>query len=99
MKRRFLTLFIAGTVCLSLTGGAFVGAAAAQGGQAELVAKLEARARQLERATEGTKGAHVALLEMQRLQVKKLIERIKAGETVDPQEIDALLRKDVHAVR
>lgn len=95
MKRSFLRLLTAAAVYASLAAGAL----AAQTGQPELIARLEARAQQLERATEGTKGAHVALLRMQRVQVKKLIERIKAGENVDPQEIDALLRKDVHSVR
>lgn len=99
MKRLFFTLLTAGTVCLSLTVGAFAEAPVDQNGKTDLVAKLGARAQQLERATEGTKGAHAALLGMQRVRVKKLIERIEAGENVDPQEIDILLRKDVHSVR
>jgi hypothetical protein len=84
---------------LSLTVGAFAETPVAQAGTSERVAELEARARQLERAAEGTKGAHAALLGRQRVRVHQLIDRIKAGENVDPQEIEALLRKDVHAVR
>jgi hypothetical protein len=92
-------LFTAGTLCLSLTVGVFAETPVAQARTNEWIAKLEARARQLEQAAEGTKGAHAALLGMQRVRVHQLIERIKAGENVDPQEIDALLRKDVHSVR
>lgn len=97
MKRSFLRLLTAVAVSASLATGTV--ALAAQTGQPKLIARLEARAQQLERATEGTKGAHVALLRMQRVRVKELIERIKTGGNVDPQEIDALLRQDVHSVR
>lgn len=99
MKRPFFRLLTAGAGCVVLAGCAFVAAPAAQAGKTGVVARLEARAQQLEQAAQGTKGAHAALLGMQRVRVKKLIERIKAGENVDPQEIDALLRKDVHSVR
>lgn len=99
MKWPFFMLLTAGAGCVLLTGCAVVEAPATQAGKTGVVARLEERAQQLERATQGTKGAHAALLGMQRVRVKKLIERIKAGENVDPQEIDILLRKDVHSVR
>ena len=92
-------LLAAGTGCVFLTGCAVVKTPATQAGESGVVARLEARAQQFEQATQGTKGAHVALLRMQRFRVKKLIERLKAGENVDPQEIAVLLRKDVHSVR
>lgn len=98
MKRPFLRLFTAGAGCVLLTGCAVIETPAPRAGTGGVIARLEARAHQLEWAAQGTKGTHAALLGMQRVRVKKLIERIKAGENVDPQEIDALLRKDVHSV-
>ncbi len=99
MKRPFLMSCVAGAACVLLTGCAVVQAPVAQPRQTGVVARLEERAQQLEHAAAGTKGGHAALLGLQRFRVKKLIERLKAGEHVDPQEIDALLRKDVHSVR
>ncbi len=99
MKWPFFLLFVAGVEGVLLTGCAAVEAPAPPAGERGVVARLEVRAQQLERAAQGTKGSHAALLGMQKRRVKKLIERIKAGENVDPQEIDKLLRTDVHSVR
>jgi hypothetical protein len=99
MKWSSLMLLTAGAAGVLLTGCAVVKTPASQAGESGVVARLEVRAQQLEWAAQGTKGAHAALLGMQRVRVKQLIERIKAGENVDSQEIEALLRKDVHSVR
>ena len=93
MKRQFFTLLTAGVTCASLTAGAFAAPPAADSEKAQLVSKLEQRAQRLERQAQATKGAGRQEMELQRLRVKKLIERIQAGESVDPQEIDTLLRK------
>lgn len=91
MKRQFFTLVTAGVLCASLVAGAFAGSPGLE--HAKLVLKLEERAQQLEQRAQATKGAPRMELEMQRLQVRKLIEKIKAGGYVDPKEIDALLVK------
>jgi len=99
MKWLSFMVLTAGAAGVVLTGCAVGRTPASQAGESGVVARLEARVQQLEWAAQGTKGAHAALLGMQRMRVKQLIERLKAGETVDAQEIDALLRKDVHSVR
>lgn len=93
MKRRVLTLFIAGVVCGSLTTGAFAGSPQAEFDKATVISKLEHRARRLEQAAQMTKGAGRQELELQRFRVKQLIKRIEAGEDVDRQEIIMLLSK------
>jgi hypothetical protein len=93
MKRQFFTLFTTGVLCTSLTASAFAGSPTADTEKAELISKLEQRAHRLEWDAQGTKGVPRAQLEQRSLRVKKLIERLKAGETVDPQEIDKLLQK------
>jgi hypothetical protein len=95
MKRQFFTLFTAGVFCASLTAGAFAAGppAADTAAKDRLISKLEQRAHALDWDAQGTKGVPRARLEQRSLRVKKLIERLKAGETVDPQEIDKLLQQ------
>lgn len=92
MKRRVMIALTAGVVCLWLTTGVFASSSAGDAENAQLISKLEQQARRLERHAQATKGVPRLRLEMQRLRVKNLINRIQAGEAVDPQEIDALLR-------
>ncbi|MGH7961967.1 MAG: hypothetical protein ACRERD_09105 [Candidatus Binatia bacterium] len=95
MKRQFFTLFTAGVVCLSLTAGAFAGSPRTDSEKAQVVMKLEDRAQQLAWRAQELKAAKrpsdSLTVETQRLQVQSLIERIRAGESLSPREIDALL--------
>jgi hypothetical protein len=93
MKRQLFTLFATGVFCASLTGGVFATSPPADAARERLIAQLEQRAHRLDWDAQGTKGVPRARLEQQSLRVKRLIERLKAGETVDPQEIDKLLQK------
>lgn len=93
MERYVFTLLTVGVLCTSLTTGAFTASPAADSEKTRLVSKLEQRAQRLGRHAQTTKGAGRQEFELQQLRVKKLIERLKAGESVDPQEIDNLLRK------
>ena len=96
MKRQFFTLLTTGVFCASLTAGAFASSPTADKAKIELISKLEQRAHRLEWDAQGTKGVPRARLEQRSLRVKKMIERLKAGETVDPQEIDKLLQQGLH---
>ncbi len=93
MKRQFFTLFATGVLCASLTAGAFAGSPEAAFRKAQVISQLEQRAQRLGQHAQTTKGAGRQEFELQQRQVKQLIERIRAGESVDPQEIDNLLRK------
>ncbi len=93
MKRQFFILFTTGIFCASLTAGAFANSSSTGSEKGRVVSQLEKRAQRLEQHAQGTKGAGRQEFELQRRQVQDLIERIKAGESVDPQEIDHLLRK------
>ena len=92
MKHPFFTVLTAGVLGLSLTAGAFADSPRAGSQQVALVATLEQRAQRLEQHAQTTTGGGRQMFEIQRRQVQQLIERIKAGEAVDPQEIDMLLR-------
>jgi len=91
MKRQLFTLFLAGLTCASLTAGAFTHAFTADSDKARVVSQLENRAQRLEQHAQSTKGAGRQEFEIQRHQVQDLIERLKAGQAVDPQELDTLL--------
>ena len=93
MKRQFFTLLTTGTLCAPLTVGALAGSPAADSEKAQFVSKLEQRAQRLEWNAQATKGAARQELEMQRFRLKKMIKRIEAGEEIDRQEIDTLLRQ------
>lgn len=94
MKRQFFMLFTTGVLCVSLTAGALAGSPQAAFDEARVISGLEQRARRLEWDAQTTKGAGRQERELQRFQIKKLIERIKAGAYVQPQEIDRLLREE-----
>lgn len=97
MKRPFFTLFATGVLCASLTAGAFAGSPRADSEKAQVVMNLEDRAQQLAwRAQElqaAKRHADALALKTQRLQVQNLIERLKAGESLSPRELDTLLGK------
>jgi len=93
MKRQFFTLFTAGVLCASLIVGAFASPPTADTEQDKLISQLEQKAHRLEWEAQATKGAPRALRGLQSLRVKKLIQRLQAGEAVDPQEVDKLLKE------
>ncbi len=93
MKHHVFTLFTAGILCASLTAGAFASSPVASSEKDKVIPKLEQQAHRLEWDAQTTKGSARALREMQSLRVKKLIQRLQAGEPVDPQEIDKLLKQ------
>jgi hypothetical protein len=93
MKRQFFTLLTTGVLSIALAAGAFAASPAADFDKDKVVSQLERRAQRLEWQAQATKGAGRQELELQRFHMKKLIERLKAGEAVDPQEIDMLLKK------
>jgi 3-oxoacyl-[acyl-carrier-protein] synthase III len=92
MKRPFFPVLTAGVLGASLTAGAFADSPRAGSQQVALIATLEQRAQRLEQHVQTTTGGGRQVFEIQRRQVQHLIARIKAGEAVDPHEIDMLLR-------
>jgi hypothetical protein len=93
MKRYVFTLLTAGVLCTSLTASAFASSPTANTEKDKVIPQLEQQANRLEGAAQATKGSARALREMQSYRVKKLIERLQAGDPVDPQEIDKLLKQ------
>ena len=94
MTRQFFTLFTTATLCVSLTAGAFAASSPTTGTEKDaVVSKLQQQAHRFESDAQATKGSARALREMQSYRVKKLIQRLQAGEAVDPNEIDKLLNE------
>jgi hypothetical protein len=95
MTRQFFILLTAATLCVSLTAtaGAFANPESTNADKSNAVSQLENRTKQLEQHAWTTTGGGRQLLQLQRRHVQDLIERIKAGESVDPREIDKLLRE------
>jgi hypothetical protein len=93
MTRPFFTLFTAATLCVSLTAGAFASSPTAATDQDKVIPKLEQQAHRFDWEAQATKGLPRAQREFQSLRVKRLIKRLQAGEAVDPQEIDKLLKE------
>ena len=93
MKRQFFTLFTAGLLCTSLTASAFASSPTANPEKDKAIPQLEQQAHRFDWAAQSTKGSARALREQQSLRVKKLIQRLQAGDAVDPQEIDKLLKE------
>jgi flagellar capping protein FliD len=93
MKHRVFTLFTSGILCASLTAEAFAASPTVNTEKNAQISQLEQKAHRLDWDAQATKGSARALREMQSYQVKKLIERLQAGEAVDPQEIDKLLNQ------
>lgn len=93
MKRQFFTLFAAGVLCAALTAGAFAGSPTAATDKDKVIQELEQQAHRFEWEAQATKGLPRTQREFQSLRVKRLIQRLQAGEAVDPQEIDKLLKE------
>jgi len=93
MTRQFLTLCTAGVLCASLTTTAFAASPTAGPDKENVIPKLEQQAHRFAWEARATKGIPRAQREFQSLRVKRLIERLQAGEAVDPQEIDKLLKE------
>lgn len=93
MKRHIFTLFTAVVLCTSFTASAFARPSAASPEKGNVIPQLEQQAHRLDSAALSTKGSARALREQQSLRVKKLIQRVQAGEAVDPNEIDKLLKE------
>jgi hypothetical protein len=96
MKRQFFTLLTMSVLCVVITVGAFAAPPTADAEKTQLLSQLEARAKWLDANAKGEKGVHRMQMDMQSVRIKKLIQRLQAGEQVDPQEIDALLKKGLH---
>jgi uncharacterized membrane protein len=94
MNRFLATSLTSGVLYVSLATGAFAASQPADVEKAGLVAQLQQRAARLEWQAQGTKGVPRAHLEQQRVRLKNLIKRLKAGEAVDPQEVEQLLREE-----
>lgn len=93
MKRQFCTLLTVGVLCTSLTTSAFASSPTANAEKDKVIPQLEQHVHRFDWAAQSTKGSARALREQQSLQVKKLIQRLQAGEAVDPGEIDTLLKE------
>lgn len=93
MTRLFFTLCTAGVLCVSLTTTAVATSPTVAADKENVIPKLERQAHRLEWEARATKGVPRAQREFQSLRVKRLIERLQAGEAVDPQEIDKLLKE------
>jgi hypothetical protein len=93
MKRYLFTLLTASVLCTSLTASAFATSPTANAEKGKVIPQLEQQVHRLDWAAQSTKGSARALRELQSLRVKKLIQRLQAGEAVDPNEIDKLLNE------
>ena len=93
MKRHLFTLLTASVLCTSLTASAFALSPTANSEKSKVIPQLEQQAHRFDWAAQSTKGSARALREQQSLRVKKLIQRLQAGEAVDPNEIDTLLKE------
>ena len=94
MKRPLLTFLTAGTLLTSFTIGAFADSPALDMHKRNAVSRLEEHAQRLDQHVQTTSGGGRQMLQLQRRQVQEIIERLKAGEAVQPQEIDKLLREN-----
>ena len=96
MKRQFFTLGTITALSAALVVNAFALPSTldspAGTKKDAVIAQLDRQAHRLEWEAQGTKGGARALRELQAFRVKKLIQRLQAGEVVDPQEIDTLLK-------
>ncbi len=88
MSLRLSTVLVAGALTLAPA----VSIAAATTDRAT-AGQLEARADQLEARALATKGGPQQELLMRRARLQRLIDRIDAGEHVDPGEVDDLLNQ------
>ncbi len=93
MNRFLVTSLTTGVLYVSLATDAFAASQPADGEKAEMVSQLWQRAARLEWQAQGTKGVPRLHLEQQGVRLKNLIKRLEAGEAVDPQEVEQLLRE------
>ena len=93
MNRQFFTMLTTGTIFVSLIAGAFANPGSTNSEKSNAVSQLEEQAQRLEQHVQTTTGGGRQVFLLQRRQVQQLIERIKAGESVDPREIDKLLKQ------
>lgn len=96
MKRQFFALLTTSVFYLTVAVGAFAAAPVGDAEKDQALSRLKARVQWLDDNAKGQKGAHKMLMEMQSVRLKKLIRRLQAGEQVNPQEIDSLLKKGLH---
>lgn len=96
MQRQFFALLTTSVFCIAVTVGVLAATSTSDEEKAQVLSQLEARAQWLDANAKGEKGVHRMQMDMQSVRLKKLIQRLKAGEPVDPQEIDALLKKGLH---
>jgi hypothetical protein len=93
MKRQLCTLLTIATLNAALIANASAMSSTADTHKDTLIAQLDRQTHRLDWAAQSTKGSALALREQQSLRVKKLIQRLQAGDAVDPQEIDKLLKE------
>lgn len=93
MKRQFFTLFTIAALNAALVATASAIPSTADTQKDTFIAQLDRQAHRFEWEAQGTKGSARALRELQAVRVKKLIQRLQAGDAVDPQEIDTLLKQ------
>jgi hypothetical protein len=84
------TFFLALSMSLVLSASA---SAQPKGDDKELVARLERMASETEWKTRTLTGAPQQKWLLHQARVRRLIERLNAGQSVDPREIDELLRE------
>lgn len=91
MKNKFLTLAIA----LNFFAIASVWAQE-KSLDANLLAQLETRLAESDLKAKGLTGAPKSLWLLREAKIQKIIDRLKAGQTVDPKEIDVILTGQVN---
>ena len=93
MKHQFCTLLTIATLNAALVAHAFALPSTTGTQKDKVIVQLDRQVHRFEWAAQSTKGSARALREQQSLRVKKLIQRLQAGEAVDPQEVDKLLNE------
>ena len=93
MKHQFCMLLTIATLNAALVAQAFALPITADTQKDTAIAQLDRQAHRFDWAAQSTKGSARALREQQSVRVKKLIQRLQAGEAVDPNEINTLLNE------
>jgi hypothetical protein len=93
MARRFFTVATTAALGVSLTASSFASAPPAITQKDQVVSQLGQQVQRFDLEAQTTKGIPRTERERQSLRVKKLIQRLQAGEAVDSQEIDKLLKE------
>jgi hypothetical protein len=63
---------------------------------ANLLAQLEKRLAESDTKSKGLTGGPKALWLLREAKIEKIIDRLKAGQSVDPKEIDVILKGQVN---